>query len=269
VPERQFWQHTSLRRLSAPVKQRVGVRHASTTIVTTAIIRTSRCHSSGGLSASYFEKRTQSPTLAWETYNRGREPDTALLLNILHQILEFFDIVYIVIDVLDESQPRNNLISLLEVLVTNPRFGKIQLLSTSREYSDIERNMSRFSQPLSMSNPSIEADIKVYVAAKIKAEAKFLRWPSNLRTNVEETLSTGAKGMFRWAVCQLDILRRLNHHSKIRDALKSLPETLDETYERIFSYISDEEKEIVRHTLHWVCFHDFLWKATCRSQLGS
>lgn len=68
--------------------------------------------------------------------------------------------------------------------------------------------------------------------------------------------------MFRWAVCQLDILRRLYHQLKIREAIKSLPKDMDETYERIFSYITDEEKEIVRHTLHWVCFHDFLWKGS-------
>lgn len=111
-----------------------------------------------------------------------------------------------------------------------------------------------------MSNCFVEADIRIYVAAKIKTEAKFQRWHSDLRTDVEATLSTGAKGMFRWAVCQLDILRRLNHQSKIREAIKSLPKAMDETYERIFSYISDQEKEFVRHTLHWVCFHDFLWK---------
>jgi len=113
-----------------------------------------------------------------------------------------------------------------------------------------------------MSNSFVEADIKTYVAAKIKAEAKFQRWPSGLRADVETTLSTGAKGMFRWAVCQLDILRRLNHQSKIREAIKSLPKTMDETYERIFSYITDQEKEFVRHTLHWVCFHDFLCKGS-------
>lgn len=111
-----------------------------------------------------------------------------------------------------------------------------------------------------MSNCFVEADIRIYVTAKIMAEAKFQRWPSDLRTDVEATLSTGAKGMFRWAVCQLDILRRLNHQSKIREAIKSLPKTMDETYERIFSYIADEEKEFVRHTLHWVCFYDLLWK---------
>jgi len=199
-------------------------------------------------------------TLAWKACTRSLEPDKTLLLDILHAILDSFELVYVAIDALDESQSRQNLLSVLHALVTDPRFLKIQLLATSREYSDIELGMGRFSQSLSMSNCYVEADIGTYVAAKITAEAKFQRWPSDLRIEVEATLSTGAKGMFRWAVCQLDILRRLIHQSKIREAIKSLPKDMDETYERIFSYIADGEKEIVRHALNWVCFHDFLWQ---------
>jgi hypothetical protein len=200
------------------------------------------------------------PTLAWKAYTRSLEPDKTLLFDILHAILDSFDLVYVAIDALDESQSRQNLLSVLNALLTEPRFLKIQLLATSREYSDIELEMGRFSQSLSMSNCYVEADIGIYVAAKITAEPKFQRWPSDLRIEVEATLSTGAKGMFRLAVCQLDILRRLNHQSKIREAIKSLPKDMDETYERIFSYIADGEKEIVRHALNWVCFHDFLWQ---------
>jgi hypothetical protein len=200
------------------------------------------------------------PTVAWKAYTSSREPDTILLLDILHATLDFFDLVYVAIDALDESQSRQNLLRISNILVTDPRFSKIQLLATSREYSDIKLEMDRFSQSLSMSNCFVEADIRTYVAAKILAEAKFQRWPLDLRTDVEAALSIGARGMFRWAVCQLDILRRLNHQSKIREAIKSLPKTMDETYERIFSYIADEEKEFVRRTLHWICFHDLLWK---------
>ena len=113
-----------------------------------------------------------------------------------------------------------------------------------------------------MSNPFVEADIRVFVAARVRAEPKFRNWPQCLRNEVLETLTVGAKGMFRWAACQLDILRRLHRQSKIREAIKTLPETLDETYERIFSYITKEERELLRHTLHMVCFHDFLWSGT-------
>lgn len=200
------------------------------------------------------------PACAWKAYTKDIEPDTILLLDILHAILESFDLVYVAIDALDESQQRHNLLRVVNVLVTHPRFRKIQLLATSREYADIELTMDGISQSISMTNPFVEEDIRVYVTAKLMAEAKFQRWPSDLRHDVTEALSTGARGMFRWAVCQLDILRRLNHQSKIRQAIKCLPKTLDETYERIFSYIPDEEKEFVQYSLHWICFHDLLWQ---------
>ena len=57
---------------------------------------------------------------------------------------------------------------------------------------------------------------------------------------------------FRWAVCQIDIIRRLKLESKIRAALKNMPETLDKTYERIFSLIPEEDKLLVQHTLRWI-----------------
>lgn len=38
---------------------------------------------------------------------------------------------------------------------------------------------------------------------------------------------------FRWAACQLDILGRINSIAEIQKALKELPKTLEDTYERI------------------------------------
>jgi hypothetical protein len=183
-----------------------------------------------------------------------------LLLSVLSDTLCYFDRVFIMIDAIDESLRRENVLQLLHILVTDYRFGKIQLLATSRDYIDIRRTMSGISQTLSLSNPLVESDIKHYISAKIMSNTKFRRWPNSLRTEVEVKLSIGAKGMFRWAVCQLDILRRLDHPDKIRGAINDLPETLDETYERIFSYIPREDRELVRHALRWICFHNILWK---------
>jgi hypothetical protein len=200
------------------------------------------------------------PAAAWKAYDQRTDLYLQLYLGILEAALQDFDQVYLAIDALDESQPRGQLLSLIGTLLTDDRFCKIQLLATSREYEDIRRGMHDICQPLSMSNLFVEADIRLYVAARIRENSQFRRWPTHLRTEVEDTLSAGAKGMFRWAVCQLDILRRLHHQSKIREALKSLPETLYETYERILSYIDVEERQLVRHALHWICFHGFLWK---------
>ncbi|KAK3933930.1 hypothetical protein QBC46DRAFT_462872 [Diplogelasinospora grovesii] len=200
------------------------------------------------------------PVSAWEAYERRTEPNLQQLQDVLSEVVRDFDRVYIGIDALDESQDRRNLLALIETLIIETRFSKIQLFAASREYGDISRKMGSLSQPLSMSNSFVEADIRLYVAAKIKQNAEFRRFPPDLRDEVENKLSAGAKGMFRWVVCQLDILRRLHHQSRIRQQLESLPETLDETYDRIFSFIADEHRELVRHTLQWICFHDFLWK---------
>src|SRR5712671_2109322 len=47
---------------------------------------------------------------------------------------------------------------------------------------------------------------------------------------------------FRWIVCQLDMLRRC-FPVDLREALRELPITLDETYERILSSIDKEKRE--------------------------
>ncbi len=50
-------------------------------------------------------------------------------------------------------------------------------------------------------------------------------------------------------MCQIDILGRLKSQSAVRKALSELPETLDETYERILLAIPPEHREFARQTL--------------------
>lgn len=61
-------------------------------------------------------------------------------------------------------------------------------------------------------------------------------------------------------VCQIDVLQRLRPDSGIiRDALRNLPKTLDETYERIFLQIPEEARIFVHHTLRWIHCHGEVW----------
>jgi hypothetical protein len=192
------------------------------------------------------------------------KPNRSLLLDILNTTLESFDRVYVAVDALDESQSRHHLLDVLEVLGTDLRFKKIRLFAMTREYQDIQSRMCRFSTPLSMSNKYVEADIATYVTARIDAGPEFASWPSKLRIEVATTLSCKARGMFRWAVCQLDIIRRLKNEGKIRESLRSLPRTLDKTYERLFASIPEEDQDFLRHTLHLLCFHNFIWPGSSR-----
>lgn len=202
-------------------------------------------------------KRVPEPLV--EKHGLRQLPSVDELLQHLASILEHFDRVVIVVDALDESQPRELLLRAIRHLLGDPRFSKIRLLVTSRVYADIEREMMSIATPLSMSNPFVEADIRRVIAAGLGSNPVFQQWPEHFRTEVEGALSAGAKGMFRWAVCQLDILRRLKHQNKARQAIRNLPETLDETYERIFSCIAPEDVDIVRHCLWWSMFHNAVW----------
>ena len=65
---------------------------------------------------------------------------------------------------------------------------------------------------------------------------------------------------FRWAVCQIDSLQRLKCERKtIQKALKNLPKTLNETYDRILFAVPEEERLFVEHALRWIAHHNELY----------
>lgn len=142
-------------------------------------------------------RQTKSiPTCLDELYEQGGTPALGDLLSIIEAILEDFDKVYLVIDAIDESlEPRDEFLDVLHNLSSDPRFEKIKLLATSREYNSIKKIMEPISAPISMMNPLLGEDIRLYTQSKLKNNHKFKHWPSDLLAEVLETLSTNAKGM--------------------------------------------------------------------------
>lgn len=59
---------------------------------------------------------------------------------------------------------------------------------------------------------------------------------------------------FRWAACQIDMLGRLHNVCDIRKALHELPETLDETYERILMKIPQKSSKFAHKVLQLLAF---------------
>lgn len=128
-------------------------------------------------------------------YRRGGQPSLEDLLSVLEDILTEFDTVYIMLDAVDESFPREDLLRVLRDLATDMRFHKIQLLVTSREYVDIENILKTVSSSISMSNAFVEHDIKVYVRSELSRNSKFKHWSTLLIDEIVEALGSKAKGM--------------------------------------------------------------------------
>jgi NACHT domain len=128
-------------------------------------------------------------------YENGRVPSLVELLTVLDEIIKAFDRVFVFVDAIDESMPREDLLRVLRDLSTDIRFQKIQLLATSRRYIDIENVMSQISVPVSMTNSLVDEDIRVFVRNRVKSNPKLKLWPEELQVEAEAAVTSGAKGM--------------------------------------------------------------------------
>ena len=59
---------------------------------------------------------------------------------------------------------------------------------------------------------------------------------------------------FRWAACQLDAIGKCRNRATLHKYLQSIPQGLDETYDRILSSISDEDAPYAVRILRWLAF---------------
>ncbi|KAK1982273.1 ankyrin repeat protein [Colletotrichum cereale] len=138
----------------------------------------------------------QVPERLWEIFQHGGQPSIESLLSALEAALEKFHYVFITIDAIDESKPRDELLKVIRDLTTDHRFAKIRLLATSREYLDIEKGMEDISTEVSMRNPYLDADIRLYTHSRLNNHDKMKNWPPELRNETLEALCGGAKGMY-------------------------------------------------------------------------
>jgi len=128
-------------------------------------------------------------------HDHAHTPSTTLLLELLESMLLDVDVVYLIVDAVDKSIPRHDLLKVLRNFITDHRFDRIRLLATSREYYDIETCFSGISVPVSMDNPVVQDDIRRYVHSSLLSNPKFKNWTPELRDETEVALSKRAKGM--------------------------------------------------------------------------
>ncbi|KAF4439310.1 ankyrin repeat [Fusarium acutatum] len=187
-------------------------------------------------------------------HDHGCEPTTADLEEVLEIVAQKLDVLYIVIDAVDERTPREELLSLIEMLAVDGRFKKIRVLATSRQYFDIEQSFSEISESISVSNPMVEADIRRFVHARLRSSHRLKRWHERF-DEIEEVLASMAQRMFRWAECQIQAIERLRDQSKLPQLLSNLPKDLSETYIRIFEAIPEDDRPLFRRILTWIIGH--------------
>ncbi|KAK1834051.1 hypothetical protein QBC39DRAFT_30471 [Podospora conica] len=186
-------------------------------------------------------------------------PSLWAMREVLRQMIACFNTVYMVIDGLDECDEfaREVAIMLAETVQDEEN---LSLAILSRDELVIRESLEG-----SFVHLDIEAqrdDVRLYVASELELRTRRgqLRLRSvGLKDEILRVLVDENGGMFRWVTCQLDYLCELPRDKDRRDALKSLPPTLNGTYQRILERIdakSEEVRRLVKRCLLFISITD-------------
>ncbi|KAK2018229.1 hypothetical protein LZ32DRAFT_366427 [Colletotrichum eremochloae] len=191
----------------------------------------------------------------YERYCTTTPPDQ-VLIECLHQLFHYFLDIYIVIDALDESPREKHRDAMLQVLNDIRAWSEpgLHLLVTSRDEVDIRDALEAVPEEVVvMNNNGIDNDIASFVSQHLRDSRRLRKWKEYHR-RIEEVLIEKANGVFRWVECQLKALASCPRSEHLLEQrLQSLPQTLDETYERMLQNIPTESKEYARQMLTILC----------------
>ncbi|THX71919.1 ankyrin repeat protein [Aureobasidium pullulans] len=172
----------------------------------------------------------------FKKHDDGQKPlHGTALQSVFGQMVDTVQNVTIVLDALDESATRTELLK----WITSFPSGHGRFLLTSRSEMEIEDFLTSWlpsNCTITLENEPVGDDIKAYVRHRLDREKKLSRWDS-MRDQIERVLVDKAAGMFQWVYCQLEELSECLDKSSVRRMLGSLPLDLDETYDRILQNI--------------------------------
>ena len=89
----------------------------------------------------------------------------------------------------------------------------------------------------------VDKDILTYIRYQLQNEVRLSKWSEKIQEEIETALVNGANDIFRWVECQLDAVCVCMKLGLLRQALRSLPKTLDETYASILIQITEGHVE--------------------------
>ena len=212
--------------------------------------------------------------------NGSREPSIDTLLDCLKTILALRGQapLYIVVDALDEcpnssgvKTQRQDVLEILKELI-DLKYPHLHLCVTSRPEIDIQRAFDRLNPyNVSLHNQAGQIkDLAEYVKSVVGSDPTMQNWPPGVKEMVISALTEKGGGMyvilvlttpsipfscddfrFRWAYCQLETLRQCPLRY-ISSTLEELPETLDETYERILRGIPKKMQKDAHRIFQWI-----------------
>ncbi|CAI7573585.1 unnamed protein product [Penicillium glandicola] len=132
--------------------------------------------------------------------NGSDQPTRKALSDIVLKMLVVRKRVFIVLDALDESKPRDDVLLWIKDVMSRPELAHIQLLYTSRPESEFQRHIPPLigeENCLPLDTQAVNSDIRSWVTAQLDQRLDFIEKPlsQDLLEAIRRKIGDGADGM--------------------------------------------------------------------------
>ncbi|EAU90015.2 ankyrin repeat domain-containing protein 50 [Coprinopsis cinerea okayama7 len=178
-------------------------------------------------------------------------PTQRELLDLLRQFENKFDVVFYVIDGLDEA-----LVTAQFDLIQAVRSLRGQFALTSRPLKNLEDGLP---SPKFYSVYARNSDVIILIDGKIALNSGFQRLLERhgYRDELVRQIVDKSRGMFLHAALQIEFVQHCPTLTQLKDALNGLPENLEDLYVQSMKRINEQKKpraDLANHVLLWLVF---------------
>ena len=184
--------------------------------------------------------------------------DVNVLVKLIAEQIQSIGNVYVFVDAINECGDVYEIAASFDTILKSLNTAsRLHLFLSCINERGIENSLRQMPHLIikTLSPRAIWNDVHLYVEANLEAHPRLRHYDPQLKAEIRRTLTGRAEGMFRYVYCQLDLLSRLRTPGAVKEALTSLPPTLDQTYERLLMRIDGEEDmRLSREILEILCF---------------
>lgn len=166
-----------------------------------------------------------------------------------------------IIPIGDREESRTKGLSLLTELF-RWHLPNLHVLATNRREPDKAKALT----PLAKGSLiRIQTDIQKYIKSQLTNNLGLKKWSPLTKEKIENTLGDQAHGMYKPSTncrpyfeiecsCQIDSIKKCIYPKDVREAPKTLPETLDDFYAGVILDISHSYRPMTINALQWLTF---------------
>ncbi|KAK2021338.1 purine and uridine phosphorylase, partial [Colletotrichum zoysiae] len=205
-----------------------------------------------------IESRKELDSLLTSHDDGRRQPTLQALTQCLQVMMHAEGRLCIVMDALDECVTRSDLLRWLQSVISSSNYPHVRLIATGRPEEEFMRGFRSWIDDscLPLDAASVDMDIQSYIRNRLRTSEEFSKWAStpSILQQIQEEVGGKAKGMFRWAACQLDSLEKCLDREELEATMNTLPSDLNATYARILQNIPRSRWKKTVRLLHFLVY---------------